>query len=98
MLASRDFVNEGEFFPKIVGQGPAVDTLPETPPLLGYLATTAKPTAEVQLRIGAEDDPLLASWRVGLGRVTAWTSDASAALVEELGGLGRLRPASGRQW
>jgi Mg-chelatase subunit ChlD len=77
LLASRDFVNEGEFFPKIVGQGPAVDQLSESPALLGYLATTAKPTAEVQLRIGAEDDPLLASWRAGLGRVTAWTSDAS---------------------
>jgi Mg-chelatase subunit ChlD len=77
LLASRDFVNEGEFHPRIVGQGPAVDQLTESPSLLGYLATTAKPTAEVQLRIGAEDDPLLASWRAGLGRVTAWTSDAS---------------------
>ena len=77
LLASRDFVNEGEFYPKVVGQGPAVDQLKESPSLLGFLATTAKPTAEVQLRIGAEDDPLLASWRAGLGRVTAWTSDAS---------------------
>jgi Mg-chelatase subunit ChlD len=77
LLASRDFVNEGEFYPKVVGQSPAVDGLAETPALLGFLATTAKPTAEVQLRIGAEDDPLLASWRAGLGRVTAWTSDAS---------------------
>lgn len=77
LLASRDFVNEGEFYPKVVGQGPAVEQLKESPSLLGFLATTAKPTAEVQLRIGAEDDPLLASWRAGLGRVTAWTSDAS---------------------
>jgi Mg-chelatase subunit ChlD len=77
LLASRDFVNEGEFLPKIVGQSPAVEKLTESPSLLGYLATTAKPTAEVQLRIGAEDDPLLASGRAGLGRVTAWTSDAS---------------------
>ncbi|MEW6473357.1 MAG: VWA domain-containing protein [Actinomycetota bacterium] len=77
LLASRDFVNEGEFHPKVTGRGPAVDQLQESPALLGYLATTAKPTAEVQLRIGVEDDPLLASWRAGLGRVTAWTSDAS---------------------
>jgi hypothetical protein len=62
----------------VVGAGPAVETLSESPPLLGYLATTAKPTAETQLRVGAEDDPLLSSWRVGLGRATAWTSDASA--------------------
>ena len=78
VLASRDFVNEGEFFPRVVGAGPAVENLAESPPRLGYLATTAKPTAETQLRVGAEDDPLLASWRVGLGRATAWTSDASA--------------------
>jgi Mg-chelatase subunit ChlD len=77
VLASRDFVNEGEFFPRVVGAGPAVENLAESPRLLGYLATTAKPTAETQLRVGAEDDPLLASWRVGLGRATAWTSDAS---------------------
>ncbi len=77
VLASRDFVNEGEFFPRVVGAGPAVENLAESPPLLGYLATTAKPTAETQLRVGAEDDPLLASWRVGLGRATSWTSDAS---------------------
>jgi hypothetical protein len=30
----------------------------------------------VQLQIGEFADPLLASWRVGLGQVTAWTSDA----------------------
>lgn len=29
------------------------------------------------LRIGPEQDPLLASWRVGLGRAAAWTSDAN---------------------
>src|SRR5205823_8851401 len=40
--------------------------------------TTAKSTASTLLRVGDQDDPLLASWQVGLGRATAWTSDASA--------------------
>src|SRR6185503_7356722 len=43
--------------------------------LRGYIATTAKPSATTLLRIGEEHDPLLASWSVGLGRATSWTSD-----------------------
>jgi hypothetical protein len=40
------------------------------------VATSPKPTADVQLQVGEFADPLLASWRVGLGEVTAWTSDS----------------------
>jgi hypothetical protein len=54
-----------------------VSGLEASPPLLGYVATTAKDEAQVHLRIGTEQDPLLASWQVGLGRVTSWTSDLS---------------------
>ena len=39
------------------------------------MATSAKPTASVDLMIGPDQDPLLASWQAGLGRVSAWTSD-----------------------
>lgn len=77
VLASRNFVNEGEFFPTIVGSAAAVQGLEATPPLLGYVATTSKPTASTSLRIGEDEDPLLTSWNVGLGRSTSWTSDAS---------------------
>jgi hypothetical protein len=52
--------------------------LTATPPLLGWLGTTAKATAQTELKIGEDDDPLLASWQIGLGRATSWTSDASA--------------------
>jgi Mg-chelatase subunit ChlD len=78
VIASRNFVNEGEFHPRVVGSSPATTELTESPALLGYLATTAKPTSQTLLEIGEDNDPLLASWRVGLGRSTAWTSDASA--------------------
>lgn len=74
-LASRSFINEGEFFPAVTSTAPAVRDLASSPPLLGFVATTAKPTSDVQLQIGEFSDPLLASWRVGLGQVTAWTSD-----------------------
>lgn len=77
ILASRDFVNEGDFAAVITSAAPTVAALSEAPRLSGYVATTAKPTARVDLRIGPDEDPLLASWRIGLGRVTAWTSDGN---------------------
>ena len=77
MLASRSFVNEGQFVPEVVGAGPSVDALEAAPPLFGFIATTAKPAARTLLRIGEDRDPLLATWQAGLGRTTAWTSDAA---------------------
>lgn len=74
-LASRSFINEGEFFPAVTSTAEAVRDIASSPAILGYVATTPKPTADVQLQVGEMADPLLASWRVGLGRVTAWTSD-----------------------
>jgi hypothetical protein len=53
----------------------AVRDIASSPAILGYVATTPKPTADVQLQVGELSDPLLAAWRVGLGKVTAWTSD-----------------------
>ena len=78
VMASRSFVNEGEFVPEVTSSAEPVRDLTQSPQLLGYVATTAKPTASSMLRIGDEKDPLLASWQIGLGRATSWTSDASA--------------------
>ena len=74
-LASRSFINEGDYYPTVVSVAPAVRNLASSPALLGFVAASPKPTAEVQLEIGEFADPLLASWRVGLGRVTSWMSD-----------------------
>ena len=79
VLASRDFVNEGRFLPVVTSSADVVAGLDAAPPLLGYIATTAKPAASTLLRIGPDQDPLLATWPAGLGRVTSWTSDASQA-------------------
>jgi hypothetical protein len=78
VMASRNFVNEGRFLPEVVSSNQVVRNLTSSPELLGFVATTSKPTAQPMLRIGDEHDPLLASWQVGLGRSTAWTSDANA--------------------
>lgn len=74
-LASRSYINEGEYFPVVTSTAAAVRDIASSPAILGYVATAPKPTADVQLQIGEMSDPLLASWRVGLGKVTAWTSD-----------------------
>jgi hypothetical protein len=47
----------------------------EYPPLLGYVATSAKDRAETPLWT-PQGDPLMAHWQHGLGRVIAFTSDA----------------------
>jgi Mg-chelatase subunit ChlD len=76
-MVARPLVEEGEFTPIVTADDPIVETLTASPPLLGYVATTEKPTARTLLRIGDERDPLLATWQAGLGEVAAWTSDAT---------------------
>lgn len=49
----------------------------DSPPLLGYVKTLRKSTAQVPLTTDM-GDPLLAHWRFGLGKVTAFTSDAKS--------------------
>jgi len=43
----------------------------EAPPLAGYVETRARPGAQTLLETAAASHPILASWRFGLGRVTA---------------------------
>lgn len=71
----RAVINES-FFPAIVGTHPILTGLGPLPPLNGYVATTPKPAGQLVL-ISHKDDPVLAVWQYGLGRVVAWTSDAS---------------------
>ncbi|MFA9432872.1 VWA domain-containing protein [Egicoccus sp. AB-alg2] len=76
-MVSRPLIEEGRFTPIVTAVDEVTAPLTESPPLLGYVATTAKPTARTLLRIGDERDPLLATWQAGLGTVAAWTSDAT---------------------
>ena len=52
------------------------------PPLLGYNSTKPKPTADVALATEL-GEPLLATWRYGLGQTAAFTSDATARWAGE---------------
>ena len=77
LTVARSLAQEGSFTPILGNRSQVTAELEATPPLYGYVLTRPKTTAQLPLLIG-EEDPLLASWQRGLGRVTAWTSDATA--------------------
>lgn len=77
-LVARPIITEGVFTPVLSALHASVEGLEATPPLLGYLATTEKPTATTVLRVGEQNDPLLATWQAGVGTAVAWTSDATS--------------------
>lgn len=61
--------------PVAVAAHPAVPAGVRLGPLLGYNRVALKPGADLLAACG--DDPLLAVWRAGRGRVFAYTSDCS---------------------
>lgn len=77
--ASRSAITEDPFRPKRLLNRPYVSGIAfeSGPPLLGYVTTKAKETAEVVL-VSPHEDPLLAVWQHGLGKTAAFTSDAKA--------------------
>jgi len=79
VLATRSYIVEEPFVPSLSATSPIMEGITAAPPLLGYVATAPKQTAEIILR-GPEpyQDPLLAAWQYGLGRAVAFTSDATA--------------------
>jgi uncharacterized membrane protein/Mg-chelatase subunit ChlD len=72
--ARRSLIND-TFTPAVVGSQPILSGLTGFPTLGGYVATTPKSAAQMVL-VSHLDDPVLAVWQYGLGRVAAWTSDA----------------------
>ncbi len=75
-LAQRSYIVEQPFLPTQGSGSPILTGITEVPQLLGYIASTPKPSAQVILRAN-ETDPLLATWQYGLGRAVAFTSDAT---------------------
>jgi uncharacterized membrane protein len=66
---------------------------PQAPLLLGYNSTKLKPTADLLLAT-ERGEPLLATWRYGLGQSAAFTSDAKARWASEW----LTWPGYGRFW
>ncbi|MCE2473250.1 MAG: hypothetical protein J4G18_15430, partial [Anaerolineae bacterium] len=75
---------EEAFTPRVSGSSAIIDGITALPPLRGYVAATPKVAAQ-RILSGPEpySDPILAAWQYGLGRVVAWTADASARWANE---------------
>lgn len=78
-IVNRPLLKEGEFQPIVRPTGSALTVgLEAAPPLDGIVITAPRDNPLVSLDLLHPDgDPLLASWQAGLGRVAAFTSDAS---------------------
>lgn len=74
-IAARSYIIEEPFVPALSSPSPILKGITEVPQLLGYVGTKAKPAATTVL-VSQRQDPILAQWQYGLGRVVAWTSDA----------------------
>lgn len=79
MMHTGRLVREETFQPRQVERHPMLAgwSAESAPPLMGYVRTHRKATAQVPL-VTDTDDPLLAHWRFGLGKVTAFTSDCKS--------------------
>ena len=77
-LASRSLIVEGEFSVRLGKASGPIGTLRSFPSIKGYTLAAAKETAETHLKL-EDDDPLLATWQVGLGKVVAFTSSLDPA-------------------
>ena len=78
MAASRSAIVRKSFRPQVFRAHQSVRSIDwrDVPRLNGYVITTPKSTAELVL-VTESGDPLFATWRFGLGKAAAFTSDAS---------------------
>jgi len=79
MVHTGKMIREEAFQPSQIERHPMLDGIDTSaaPPLLGYVKTIRRTTSQVPL-VTDLGDPLLAHWRFGLGKVTAFTSDCKS--------------------
>jgi len=75
----RSMIQNTTFVPTIESYSPALKGIEAMPPLHAYVLTTAKPRSVTILKGPAKDElnPVLSTWRFGLGKTAAFTSDLS---------------------
>jgi uncharacterized membrane protein len=89
VLATRSYIEEGDFAITVTANNPLLTGLSQPPNLHGYIATTERNTAQVVLTAPQPfDDPILAVWQYGLGRTVAFTSDATGRWASDWVGWG----------
>ena len=77
-LAGRKYLNNRTFTPQLAASSDILKNIDAVPNLDGYVATTAKDTANIVFT-SDEGDPVLATWQYGLGRTGAWTPTLRAS-------------------
>ena len=76
MRMTESYVQNRTFTPAVTD--PAMTAFAGFPVLTGYLGATEKAMATVSL-VSDRDDPILASWQYGAGKVVSWLSDVGGA-------------------
>ncbi|MBM4035149.1 MAG: VWA domain-containing protein [Planctomycetes bacterium] len=73
----RSMIDNKTFVPLVDFPSPILKGISSFPPLRGLVLTSAKPRANLVLRVPEEEDidPVLAVWRYGVGKTAAFTSD-----------------------
>ncbi len=79
----KNLIKEKKFVPSTYASSPVTAGVPR-PSLHGLVLTGPKKNPDVTLAwVGPEGEPVLAHWQVGLGRVAAFTSDATSRWAKE---------------
>jgi hypothetical protein len=75
----RSMIQNGTFVPQVEFFSPALKGIDSMPPLHAYVLTTPKARSVTILKGPAKDEinPVLSTWRFGLGKTAAFTSDLS---------------------
>ncbi len=75
----RSMIQEKLFSPEIYGSSAILKGLDQLPDLKGYVLTSEKPRSRTILKGPEKEqvDPVLSTWRYGLGSAAAFTSDLS---------------------
>ncbi|MCT4621797.1 MAG: VWA domain-containing protein [Marinisporobacter sp.] len=79
-LATKKYLNNRVFDPQIVNEAEFFREN-RVPSLKGYMGTGIKQNAKLILK-SDQDDPILASWKYGLGNVVTFTSDLNGKWSE----------------
>ncbi len=94
----RSMLQNKVFTPEVQMPSPVLKGIDAIPPLRGYVLTTAKPRASTILRTPPDKaepdqlDPVLATWRFGLGVTAAWTSDLGPSWAKDWLDWEKYRP------
>lgn len=75
LTKSKPYLTEKPFTPVLNNYIEFLQGINRFPTMLGYVSTSIKPKAK-QLMSALNNEPLLAYWRYGLGKVLAFTSDS----------------------